>query len=233
MLKKRARADADKRLRRRDILRAAAQAFAEAPLSSLTMTDVARRAGLAKGTIYAYFASKEALFLQLVTESLAEWFAAVEAELQRAREPLTAESLAGLLARTLAADSQLTRLLTVLHPVLEENIDDALALEFKRRVRDQLVGAGLLLERRCRELAPASADPDAPPEPVLGPGDGVRFLLDLDALVIGLHAMATPSAAVARVLALPELAPMRVDFAAELQLATTRLLRGWHEPRAR
>jgi hypothetical protein len=45
--------------------------------------------------------------------------------------------------------------------------------------------------------------------------------------------MATPSAAVARVLALPELAPMRVDFAAELQLATTRLLRGWREPRAR
>lgn len=247
MLKKRARADADKQLRRQDILRAAAQAFADAPLSALTMADVARRAGLSKGTLYFYFASKEALFLHLVTESLAAWFAATLAELQRASAALTAESLADLLTRSLLADGQLTRLLTLL-PVLEESVADADALAFKRRVRDQVHVAGLELERRCQELAPRSADPDASPHPreppgpaprarksaasppaaaILGPGDGVRFLLQFHALVIGLHAMATPSPAVARALALPELAALRIDFADELRLATTRLLRGW------
>jgi AcrR family transcriptional regulator len=210
--KKRARADADKQTRRQDILRAAALAFADGPLSSVTMADVARRAGLAKGTVYLYFPSKEALFLQLLTTALAGWFTHVEAELQRAHVMLTADALATLLVRSLVADGELMRLLTLLHPVLEENLDDALALAFKRRLRDQVGAAGALLERRYLEF---------------GPGDGARFLLHFHAVVIGLHAMATPSAAVARALALPEMAALRIDFASELPVVTAHLLRGW------
>jgi hypothetical protein len=62
---------------------------------------------------------------------------------------------------------------------------------------------------------------------LLAPGEGVRFLLRLHALVIGLHAMATPSPTVARILARPELAALRIDFAAELHATVAALLRGW------
>ena len=210
--KKRARADADKQTRRHDILRAAAQAFAEGPLSSVTMADVARRAGLAKGTVYLYFPSKEALFLQLVIDGLGAWFRAVEAELQNAHAELTADALAELLVRSLVADDTLKRLLTLLHPVLEENIDDAVAVAFKRSLRDQVACAGALLERRF---------------PAFGPLDGSRFLLQFNAMVIGLHAMTTPSAAVARAMTLPDLAPLRLSFAAELRAVAAGLLRGW------
>ena len=214
--KKRARADADKQTRRQDIVRAAAQAFSEGPLSSVTMADVARRAGLAKGTVYLYFPSKEALFLQLVTDALAAWFLAVEAELQRAHAELTADALAELLVRSLVADASLTRLMTLLHPVLEENIDDALAAAFKRRLRDQVIAAGALLERRF---------------PAFGPHGGGRFLLQFNALVIGVHSMTSPSPAVARAMALPDLAPFRLSFDVELLALTASVLRGWR-PRA-
>lgn len=210
--KKRARADADKLQRRAEILRAAAEAFAAAPYAAVTMADVAQRAGLAKGTVYLYYATKEALFLQLVIEALASWFAAVATALTDERAQLEADALARLLVRTLTAHGELTRLLPILHPVLEQNIDEALALSFKRSLREQTAAAGALLEQRHAGLRA---------------GDGVRFLLRLHALVIGLHAMASPSPTVARILELPELAPLRVDFAAELQATIAALLRGW------
>lgn len=215
-VKKRARAEADKQQRRLEILRAAAAVFAEMPFAAVTMAEVARRAGLAKGTVYLYHATKESLFLQLVGEALARWFGEVEVALRGAAPKLGAEELATLLVGTLSTNGELTRLLVLLHPVLEENIDEALALAFKRRLGELTATAGELLERRCAAL---------------GPGEGVRFLLRLHALVIGLHAMATPSAAVARVLARPELAPLRIDFAAELQATVAALLRGWAVPK--
>lgn len=217
-VKKRARAEADKQQRRAEILRAAAAVFAEMPFAAVTMAEVARRAGLAKGTVYLYHATKESLFLQLVGEALARWFAEVEVALRGAQPRLGAEELAALLVGTLTTNGELTRLLVLLHPVLEENIDEALALAFKQRLGELTATAGELLER-CH--------------PALGPGEGVRFLLRLHALVIGLHAMATPSAAVARVLARPELAPLRIDFAAELEATVAALLRGWAVPKDR
>jgi AcrR family transcriptional regulator len=221
LTKKRARADADKQTRRQDILQAAALAFADEPLSAVTMAEVARRAGLAKGTVYLYFPTKEALFLQLLTEALALWFERVAAELtprpsgpapQPTDDAITADALAELLVRSLVGDAALARLLALLHPVLEQNIDDALALAFKRRVRDQVAVAGVLLERRFRGF---------------GPDDGARFLLQFHAVVVGLHAATSPSPAVARALALPEMASLRVDFAGELLAVTGNLLRGW------
>lgn len=209
--RKRARADADKLTRRHDIVLAATQAFAEGSLSSVTMADVARRAGLAKGTVYLYFPGKEALFLHLVTDALAGWFQVIEAELQRTSAELTADALAALLVRTLVADPALTRLMTLL-PTLEENVDEELIVAFKRRLRDQVIAAGILLERRF---------------PAFAPFDGARFLLHFNAVVLGVHAMASPPPAALRAMQQPDLAPLQIDFAAEVLLVIAGLLRGW------
>jgi TetR/AcrR family transcriptional regulator, transcriptional repressor for nem operon len=52
-------------VRREQILDAAALVFTEKGLSATTMDDVAVEAGVAKGTIYLYFDSKEQLLLSL------------------------------------------------------------------------------------------------------------------------------------------------------------------------
>ena len=49
-----------------EILRAAAEAFTEKGFASARIEDVAQRAGIAKGTVYLHFASKEALFKALI-----------------------------------------------------------------------------------------------------------------------------------------------------------------------
>ena len=60
----------DKGERRRSILDAALAEFAAHGFAGTRLDDVARRAGVAKGTLYLYFSDKEALFRGLVQETL-------------------------------------------------------------------------------------------------------------------------------------------------------------------
>ena len=66
----RARTPAAKEARRGEILRAASALFGEASYPEVTVAGVAERAGLAKGSVYHYFRSKEELFLHLVLDRL-------------------------------------------------------------------------------------------------------------------------------------------------------------------
>ncbi|NOX37108.1 MAG: TetR/AcrR family transcriptional regulator [Calditrichaeota bacterium] len=52
----------DKDAKRKEILRAAMRVFAEKGVTETKMADVARAAGIGKGTIYEYFQSREQLF---------------------------------------------------------------------------------------------------------------------------------------------------------------------------
>jgi AcrR family transcriptional regulator len=65
--------------RRSDILAAALEEFAARGFAAARLDDVARRAGVAKGTIYLYFQDKEALFEELVCTMLVPHVAAIEA----------------------------------------------------------------------------------------------------------------------------------------------------------
>src|SRR6516164_8593225 len=67
--------------RREAIVDAAAALFAARAIDELTMDEVARRASLAKGTLYLYFATKEELFLGLVERELWAWFDALDERL--------------------------------------------------------------------------------------------------------------------------------------------------------
>lgn len=79
--------------RRAAILAAAQTCFWRSGIRRTAIEDVALEAGLAKGTIYLYFASKEELFAALAAELCSESLAAVDAALAQP----------GGLARRLAA----------------------------------------------------------------------------------------------------------------------------------
>nr|WP_276599298.1 TetR family transcriptional regulator [Nannocystis sp. SCPEA4] len=192
-------------------MRAAAEAFDELPYNAVTVADIARRANLAKGTVYLYFATKEELFLQLALEQLGEWLGDVEAALSSDEALAAPEALAELLARSLAARVRLARLLALQHAVLEHNVAPAVVLAWRRGMLAQTLQTAALLERRC---------------PVLRSGDGLRFMLHLHAAAIGLHQMTHPAPELAATLACPTIEPLRLDFTAALQAHAAALLRG-------
>lgn len=74
-------------LRRKDerapeILDAALASFAEKGFAACRMDDIARRAGISKGTIYLYFESKEAVFKALAQRAIGERIAAIAGQLR-------------------------------------------------------------------------------------------------------------------------------------------------------
>ncbi|MEO0324210.1 MAG: TetR/AcrR family transcriptional regulator [Myxococcota bacterium] len=67
-----ARASRKRASRRRQILDAARQVFAEKGYHDAHVSDVIAAAGIARGTFYLYFESKSAIFLELLDELLRE-----------------------------------------------------------------------------------------------------------------------------------------------------------------
>ena len=65
-----------------EILDAALACFAEKGFAATRMDNIAARAGIAKGTIYLYFDSKEAVFKALARQSIGEQIAEVTRAVQ-------------------------------------------------------------------------------------------------------------------------------------------------------
>jgi AcrR family transcriptional regulator len=200
------------RAERRAILLDATEALlAERPFATLPMADVAAAGGVAKGTVFLYFPTKEALGLALVERHLGEWFGEVDAALERiALRPLGASEgaparrarrIADALAGAAVARPRLVELLAILGSTLEANVDEETARAFKTWLASRLAVTGAWLERAL---------------PPLRDGQGARALLVVNALVVGLHQMASPAPVVDAVLRDPALAPLRVNLATEL-----------------
>src|SRR5260221_11147524 len=79
-----------------EILGAALDVFRERGFAAARLDDVAKRAGVSKGTLYLYFPSKEAIFKELVRESILPNVARAEAFAQAFPGP-PADLLAQLL----------------------------------------------------------------------------------------------------------------------------------------
>lgn len=207
----RARKAGQKQQRRQAILDAAWEMYQTTPYESLAMASVAERVGLAKGTMYLYFATKEELFLALAERELSAWFGELDARLSEERPAWDIPAVVEIACATLDARPGLTRLLAILSTVLERNIDLETAIRFKRMLMALMARTGALLERRL---------------PFLAPGDGMRMLLRSHALIVGLRHLADPAPIVREALRQPDLAPFTIDFTAELRASMTALLLG-------
>src|SRR4051812_6962204 len=86
--------------RREAILSAALEEFSASGFAAARLDDVARRAGVAKGTIYLYFRDKEALFQELVRAMIGPVVGAIEAApLAELPARMVAEGIADLFVR--------------------------------------------------------------------------------------------------------------------------------------
>ncbi len=197
--------------RRATILDAALARYEHEPLSEITMAEVARDVGLVKGTLYNYFRSKEELFLALLERLLGDWFDGIDHALSVARGRIAGVRLATLFAESLEAQLILRRLLADQGTLIERNVLYENALRFKWRLIARMTATGDVLERRTIFLRK---------------GDGVRLLIQLHALLIGLQQQADPAPVMRRILEAPGMEPLRIEFVPEFRKALRALLVG-------
>lgn len=128
-INQRARSAEQKALRRQAVLDAAELYFHEVGYEAFSMAQLAKKTGVAKGTLYLYFQTREELFLTLYEHSLIRWSQVFIAELSGA---MTSQAYAQLLYQTALADGVFLPLLIRLEHVIEHNVAIPRLIESKR-----------------------------------------------------------------------------------------------------
>jgi AcrR family transcriptional regulator len=168
-----ARGDAESR--RAEILDAALRVFGQYGYRRTSMDDIAREAGIGKGTIYLSFASKEEVFRAL-SERLSQRMLA-GAEAASRRPGTTADKLAamhaawfGTYAETISRSPHAAELLDAKHRLSADLVADA-ASRYKRLVRDVLAEAAVAGEL---DLEPAGLTADTAAELLIASARGLE-----------------------------------------------------------
>jgi len=208
--KRRATANGEREARREEILQAAGELLRSWSFADITMDRIADLAGVAKGTLYLYFRTKESLFLSLYEQQLSTWYSDLEALASRAGGTVKPVAAARVIASTLSARPRLVRLHGLLHSTLGCNVDLDSILEFRRRQQNRLSSLAPVLAARIDGLSESAA---------------LRFLIRLETVIGGLSWVAFPSPALARALEEEDLEIFRLDFEKEIAEIIAAILR--------
>ena len=162
----------DKEARRQAILDAAERLFSERQTLA-NVADVAGAAGLAKGTVYLYFQTKEEIYLALHARGVELFFSALIARLDDGT-PCHFADIYSLNKRHLLDSPTYMPLGTCCMGFAPNAVPLAAAVHFQTQMTSWLVTAGAGIERHFANLAR---------------GEGVRLLKHSYALMIGLYSL--------------------------------------------
>lgn len=165
----------DKQERQQAILDAAERLLRRSPERVANVAEVADEAGLAKGTVYLYFPSKEELLLALHERHVGEFFGALIALLARP-EPVTFDEILAITSAHMVDEPTFLPLATRCFGIMGTEVPRDTAIAFKERMSVRMREAAAGLERHFAELPP---------------GGGVPLLRHSYALILGLWQMSS------------------------------------------
>ena len=128
---KRARSEAQKQDRKSVILDAARAMLADSDASALTMNGLAKRAGVAKGTLYLYVKTKEEVFALLLADDVVSYVEHVSPALD------TADGLSAATQAFVATHPLFLPFVARITSIIETNLSLDALVDFKRLSRDQ------------------------------------------------------------------------------------------------
>lgn len=167
---------ADKEARRISILDAAESLFRQTH-EYANVSEVARAAGLAKGTVYLYFQTKEEIYLALHMRNAEAFFAELIADLECGfphgeKKNIDFNYMRGMVAKHMFDNELYFPLVAVCVGLPEGSVPMQSALAYKQLLTSWLLRAGAGLERHYAQL---------------GAGEGLRLLNHSYAMMIGLY----------------------------------------------
>jgi len=131
----RARTNEQKSFRREQILTAAHTLLTESGYDGFAMAPLARRANVAKGTLYLYFTTREEVLLALCTRYVDQWIEALRPEL---RAGMTDGDYAEHFFATAYGVENLMCLIARLEQTIEHNVAIDRFIETKRTFQQQI-----------------------------------------------------------------------------------------------
>ncbi len=210
MGRKRAITEEERALRRRRILDATATLLARWSLDDVNVDRIADLAGIAKGTVYIYFRTREELVLEVFDWHHRLWLDALEAELLGTVDPLAPQQVGRLTVSTLLGTPLLLRLYGRVNALFCGSVSAEAAHRFRLQQSRRIAAVANALDGRLPDLTTARAE---------------RWLFRFEAFAAGIAPLAQSPRAVTGALAGPAAPIFGVDLESELQyVAVTMLL---------
>jgi AcrR family transcriptional regulator len=200
----------DKEARRQAILDAVEKLFLKHPERMASVSEVAAAAGLAKGTVYLYFPSKEEMLLALHERHIAQFFSELMKKVAE-RGPLDFDDIFPVTLAHLIRLPGYLELTSRCFALMAREIPQVTALAFKARVAATLQAAGVHLERHFGMPA----------------GAGATLLIHSYGLIVGLWQLMHPNERFGRAMKRPELRLFDRDYEREIEDALRALWHGW------
>jgi AcrR family transcriptional regulator len=200
----------EKEARRQQILAAAGELLQGWSYSDISMERIAERAGIAKGTLYLYFRTKEDLFLQVFEQRLGTWYAELEALARDGAGTVRIPAVARAISSTLTSKPALVRLHGLLHSTILANVDVETTTAFRHRHRRMMSSLVPALAERIESLDETGA---------------LRLLVRIEAVVAGLSWAGTQPSAYDSSFSIPDLEVYHLDFEQELMAIIVALLK--------
>lgn len=135
---KKAKSQQQKQHRINSILHAAEVLFEQKPNGDLpSAIEIARQADVAKGTLYIYFRSKEAIFLGVLERHWQNWIADFDRQL-RQYESVTADDVVHYLVSYWAEHPVTGELARLMDTALAANVEEKVLLNFQTKIVNDL-----------------------------------------------------------------------------------------------
>lgn len=200
----------DKAARRAAILDAAEALLARDSDNFASVAQVAEAAGLAKGTVYLYFQTKEEIIMAVHERHSLALFARIDAMFADTSAPLTLDTAVDGFCEFVRATPLYLQLACFCHMTMERNINLDVVYQFRLRTAEHMQRAGATLEGRF---------------PMLAPGAGLQLLHDTYSFALGAWQLAEPSYLGHNINQRPGMEYFRRDFYEDLRRG---LLALWH-----
>ncbi|MGE0357664.1 MAG: TetR family transcriptional regulator [Burkholderiales bacterium] len=207
----RAIAAEDKAERHHALLDAAHALFLAHPDRMASVAEVAAAAGVAKGTVYLYFPSKEEMLLALHERQLQHFFGALMRSLE-GKARVDFDAVWTVTRDKLVRAPGYLALSSRCFGFMDRDVPTEAAVAFKVRVAAALATAGAGLERHF---------------PGLRRGEGVTLLQHSYGLIVGLWQLLHPIERFASAMERAELALFRRDYEREIERALRALWAGF------
>ena len=180
------------------------------------MVDIAHQANVSKGTLYVYFLTKEALFLDYAKQEIELFFERLNHYLTRQQQTSGISNVVNALKQAYSDSEEMIRLLSVLHSVLESNAGFEKVLVFRQSLLPLLETAGQHCEQHLSFIKK---------------GEGKRLLLTIHGIALGLQQLSNPTQTIKEVEQHPSMSLYQYDFITAL-LSTVDFLLAGMEARA-
>jgi AcrR family transcriptional regulator len=186
------------------------EVFKKSDFNTIKMVDVAKQCGVAKGTIFNYFNTKEELFIELLIREYGKWFSELnEAIIGHGEMPINkfTDIITSYIYESIEDYDVFFRLNAILHTVLETNISYEEAVRFKMFLYENVEHTGQLISNHVEQFPKEKS---------------VHLMIALHSLAVGYMNMTSMSSTIKQAIKNNRLEAFNIDFRTDL-LKTFRI----------